>query len=122
MNTIGPQPQGRVPWWAILIAPVMMLLTLGSGGLAVAAFERVSDQLVSIVAAVVAVGASATCGVFLDWLVERERAHNLHPRCPRCDYDLHALLEPRCPECGQTWTVQPSTKQESKKGDGSIFR
>ncbi len=117
MNTIGPQPQARVPWWAILIAPVMMLLTLGSGGLAVAAFERVSDQLVSIVAAVVAVGASATCGVFLDWMVERRRATE-GPSCPSCGYSVRYLPEPRCPECGERWrpdALQPGPERRSAR-------
>ena len=110
VNTLGPQPEASVPWWALLIAPVMMLLILGVGLLAAVALESVFDGLdgllVPIVAVVVMVGASATCGVCLDWLVERERAHNLHPRCPRCDYDLRDLPEPRCPECGERWEVQ----------------
>ena len=113
VNTFGPQPQARVPWWALLIAPVMMLLTLGVGLLTAVALESVfaglDGLLVPIVAVGVTVASGVACGVFFDRLAERDRARNLHPRCPRCDYDLRYLPEPRCPECGQNWKVQPST-------------
>ncbi len=38
---------------------------------------------------------------YLDRLAGRPRpAHNEHPRCVVCGYDLHGSVSDRCPECG----------------------
>ena len=100
-----PKRLERVPWWALVIAVLLMLLSMASGVVAAgfAVSGDLSDAPLLIVAILLIVGGPVAGGLILDSELKLARARNLHPRCPRCDYDLRYLPERRCPECGETW-------------------